>query len=292
MKLLVFGSLNIDHVYHLPHLVREGETISSECYERNEGGKGFNQAVALAKAGQEVWMAGAIGSDGVFLKNELDELGINTSLIKQVNAPTGHAVIQVDANGNNSIVLYGGANYEITTEMIDEVLSHFTEGDYVLMQNEISHGDVLISKAKGQGLRVILNPSPVTNALEQWPLHLVDTLILNEVEGKDLTGKDDPNEIISTLLSRYPACRIVLTLGADGSMYADETQRGKQPSILVQTVDTTAAGDTFTGYFIHSVFSGKTMEKSLLRAAHAAAITVSKAGAAKSIPFAHQVDEG
>lgn len=289
MKLLVFGSLNIDHVYCLPHFVREGETVSSEHYSRNEGGKGFNQAVALAKAGQKVWMAGAVGADGLFLKGYLEKVGVNTEHIRRLDAPTGHAIIQVDAGGSNSIILYGGANRLITSEMIADVLQGFSTGDYVLMQNEISNGDLLLRMAKERGMHVILNPSPVSDALTQWRLELVDWFILNEIEGKDLTGKENPDEILDALLSRYPSSKIVLTLGADGSVYADRAERLRQPCIHTRAVDTTAAGDTFTGYFFQAVLSYMSIPDALLRASRAAAAAVSRSGAASSIPFADEI---
>ncbi len=289
MKLLVFGSLNIDDVYHLPHLVREGETLSSTGYARNEGGKGFNQAVALAKAGQAVCFAGAIGQDGLFLRERLLELGVCTDGLAVLDAPTGHAVIQVDAQGKNCIILLGGANQQITPDMIESVLSRFEPGDWLLMQNEISHGGLLLRRAAARGLRVILNPSPISPALLDWPLVLVDTFLLNEVEGRDLTGHTAPDDILDALLRRYPSARIVLTLGAEGAIYADGTQRVHQSCIPVAAVDTTAAGDTFTGYFLHGALCGKSMQEALCRAAHAAAITVSRPGAALSIPFAEEV---
>ena len=125
MKLLDFGSLNIDHTYQLPHLARPGETLASDSYHKSEGGKGFNQAVALAKAGQEVYLAGAIGQDGLFLRDYLQELGVHTEQLRVLDAPTGHAMIQLDAEGQNCIILFSGTNGMITEAMIDEVLTEF-----------------------------------------------------------------------------------------------------------------------------------------------------------------------
>ena len=289
MKLLVFGSLNIDHTYHLPHFVRAGETLASARYQRNEGGKGFNQAVALAKAGQEVHFAGAIGQDGLFLKAYLEELAVNTNHLRVMDAPTGHAIIQVDDGGQNSIILFAGTNGMITPEMIDETLSHFDAGDYVLMQNEISHGDVVIRAAYARGMHVILNPSPISDALLNWPLDMVEWLILNEIEGGDITGKTNPDEVLDELLRRYPACHVVLTLGAEGSVYADATQRLYQAAIPANVVDTTAAGDTFTGYFIQALLTGKVIQDALRMASHASSIAVSRPGAGRSVPVQEEV---
>lgn len=289
MKLLDFGSLNIDHTYQLPHLVRPGETLASDSYHKSEGGKGFNQAVALAKAGQEVYLAGAIGQDGLFLRDYLQELGVHTEHLCVLDAPTGHAMIQLDTEGQNCIILFGGTNGMITEAMIDEVLADFGAGDYLLLQNEISHVDSIICAAHAKGMHIILNPSPMSPELLTWPLELVEWFILNEIEGADITGKTQPEEMLGELLRRYPACHVVLTLGERGSVYADATQRIDQSIVPAHTVDTTAAGDTFTGYFIHALLQGEAIQQALKTAACASAITVSRPGAGRSIPAAEEV---
>ena len=289
MKLLDFGSLNIDHTYQLPHLVRPGETLASDSYHKSEGGKGFNQAVALAKAGQEVYLAGAIGQDGLFLRDYLQELGVHTEHLCVLDAPTGHAMIQLDTEGQNCIILFGGTNGMITEAMIDEVLADFGAGDYLLLQNEISHVDSIIRAAHAKGMHIILNPSPMSPELLTWPLELVEWFILNEIEGADITGKTQPEEMLDELLRRYPACHVVLTLGERGSIYADAAQRIDQSIVTAHTVDTTAAGDTFTGYFIHALLQGEAIQQALKTAACASAITVSRPGAGRSIPAAEEV---
>ena len=289
MKLLDFGSLNIDHTYQLPHLVRPGETLASDSYHKSEGGKGFNQAVALAKAGQEVYLAGAIGQDGLFLRDYLQELGVHTEHLCVLDAPTGHAMIQLDTEGQNCIILFGGTNGMITEAMIDEVLADFGAGDYLLLQNEISHVDSILRAAHAKGMHIILNPSPMSPELLTWPLELVEWFILNEIEGADITGKTQPEEMLDELLRRYPACHVVLTLGERGSVYADAAQRIAQSIVTAHTVDTTAAGDTFTGYFIHALLQGEAIQQALKTAACASAITVSRPGAGRSIPAAEEV---
>lgn len=291
MKLLIFGSLNIDHTYRLPHLVRPGETLASTAYQKNAGGKGLNQAIALARAGQAVCFAGAIGEDGQFLARYLQEQGVDVSSIQTLPVPTGHALIQVDAQGANSIILYGGANQSITEGMLDTVLSRFSAGDFLLMQNEISNGEVLLRKAHARGMCVLLNPSPASAQLRSWPLEMVDWLILNEVEGEDLTGCAQPEAILHTLLQRYPKMRIVLTLGSQGALYADALQTLFQPAIPCTVQDTTAAGDTFTGYFFAAILRGQPVAEALHLAAQAASLAVSRAGAGASIPTRDEVLE-
>ena len=290
MKLLDFGSLNIDHVYRLERMVREGETVAAGEYQKNAGGKGLNQAIALRKAGAEVYMAGAVGQEGGFLLQFLAEQGVDTRHVRTLDAPTGHALIQVDGEGRNCIIVYGGANRLITPEMADSILDSFAPGDYMLLQNEISPLGHILRSAHERGLRIIINPSPITQDLLEAPLHLADWLILNETEGHELSGQTQADAILDALIKRYPGCRFVLTLGEAGSIYADSARRVKQPAFKVQAVDTTAAGDTFTGYFLESVMKGETVERALLRASKASSITVSRPGAGQSIPCSDEVE--
>lgn len=160
MKVLNFGSLNIDFVYRLEHIAHPGETISSYNLEIFPGGKGLNQSVALARAGADVYHAGMIGEDGEFLRDICRKSGVNTDNIKQIEIRTGNAIIQVADSGDNCIVLYPGANREITTDFIDSVLSVFGKDDVLLLQNEINLVDYLIDASKKKGMKVILNPSP------------------------------------------------------------------------------------------------------------------------------------
>ena len=289
MRLLDFGSLNIDHTYHLSHFVRAGETLSCEDYSRSEGGKGLNQAVALAKAGLKVEMAGAIGRDGQFLLKILQEAGVGTSLVRELDCQTGHALIQVDAQGANCIIINSGANGRITEYMIDETLTLFQPGDYVLLQNEISGVAEIMIRARRRGMKVILNPSPVSENMKEWPMELVDWFLINEIEGADLTNSTDPETILDRLLARYPESRIVLTLGEKGAFYADGARRVYQPAVPVKAIDTTAAGDTFTGYFLASILSGKDVEEALKRAAIAASVAISRRGASQSVPYASEL---
>lgn len=292
MRLLDFGSLNIDHTYHLPHFVRAGETLSCSDYRRSEGGKGLNQAVALAKAGQPVSMAGAIGEDGRFLLDALSAVGGDHSLVQVLDAPTGHALIQVDASGANCIIVHSGANSRVDSAMIDSVLAHFEPGDYVLLQNEISNVDQIIDRAADRGLQVVLNPSPVSETMKQWPLNRVAWFILNEIEGGDLTGETEPDAMLDAMLRLWPHSHIVLTLGADGAIYADAHCRIRQPAVSATAVDTTAAGDTFTGYFLAEILRSGDVSAAMALAARAASVTITRPGASQSIPLANELELG
>ena len=285
MKVLVFGSLNIDYTYKVHHFVQAGETVQSFKMDKNAGGKGFNQALALAKAGANPYFAGMIGQDGIFLKDLLFTHGVEVGDITISDTPTGNAIIQVDETGENCILLFGGANQTVDGEKIDTVLSHFEQGDYLLVQNEISHLPMLIEKAHQKGMRIVLNPSPITKALLEIPVSHMDTYILNEVEAEQITGATAPDDIFAFFLTRNSACKIVLTLGEKGAYYADEGQTLFAPAKKVDAVDTTAAGDTFTGYFLHHFLQTGDVKKALTIASNASAITVSRHGAGESIPF-------
>lgn len=290
MKILNFGSLNLDLVYQIPHFVRAGETLSTTAFSRNVGGKGLNQSVALAKAGAEVYHAGLIGADGAMLEDFLKANGVDTRFVRTIDQPSGHAVIQVIPEGNNCIFLFGGANQCVTQEFINEALAFFGEGDFLLLQNEINSIDKIIDAAYARGMQAVLNPSPIADNLKKLPLEKIGWFILNEIEGAELSGETDPDKILDRLTALYPHARIVLTLGSEGSLYAYGQERIAQPAFRVQAVDTTAAGDTFTGYFFASAAAGADVKTALRRASMASAISVTRPGAAASVPMPDEVD--
>ena len=292
MKILNFGSLNLDLVYQIPHFVRAGETLSTTSFTRNVGGKGLNQSVALAKAGAEVYHAGLIGEDGGMLKDFLAANGVDTRFVRTIDSPSGHAVIQVEPAGNNCIFLYGGANQCVTDEFIAEALEPFGAGDFLVLQNEINAIDRIITAAAAKGMQVVLNPSPIADNLKTLPLEKISWFILNEIEGSELSGETEPEKILDRLTELYPHAQIVLTLGGDGSVYAGNGRRVRQPAFRVKAVDTTAAGDTFTGFFFAAVASGATPEDALLLASKASSISVTRPGAAVSIPTLAEVQRG
>lgn len=293
MKILNFGSLNIDYTYDVDHFVRGGETLSSKALHLFPGGKGLNQSIAVSRSGADVWHAGAVGkSDGEFLIKQLNEAGVNTDYVKRLEVPSGHAIIQRQPDGGNCILLFGGSNQEITRRMADEVLEHFGKGDYLLLQNEISEVGYIMKRAAEKGMRIVLNPSPMDEKIGKLPLENVDYFLLNEVEAESLCGEgaNRPEAMMEKLTKGFPKAKIVLTLGSQGSLYWDGEKMIKQPCYKVKAVDTTAAGDTFTGFFIGGLSQGMEGVKALDWAAIAAAVAVSRAGAATSIPSKEEVD--
>ncbi|MEQ2578895.1 ribokinase [Hominiventricola aquisgranensis] len=295
MKVLCFGSLNIDYTYKVPHFVKKGETLASERLQVFGGGKGLNQSVALAKAGTEVYHAGSIGQDGMFLLDMLKDAGANTDFVKILDTVrTGNAIIQNDKSGDNCIILYGGANQAITREQVDEVMSHFESGDYLVLQNEINELGYIVEKAHEKGMIIVLNPSPMNEKILALPLDVINYFILNEVEAAQILGKEDKGEesweqIADDLLKKFPQATIVLTMGSEGSVFKNQKETVCQSIYKVQAVDTTAAGDTFSGYFIGGILSGLSAKEAMDQASKASAIAVTRKGAAPSIPLLAEV---
>ncbi len=274
MKVLNFGSLNIDHVYRVSAFVRPGETISALSYAKFAGGKGLNQSIALARAGMTVLHAGRIGTDGLFLKELLAANGVDCSpLVVCEGEPSGHAVIQVSDSGENCIVLFGGANHHISEAQIKSAMEAMSPGDFLLLQNEISAMPGILREAAAHGLRIFFNPAPMNRTVFDYPLELVDTFIVNETEGKSLGAR--------------PGKNVLMTLGAEGARYfpADGSHAVSVPAVPVEKVaDTTAAGDTFIGYFLAEIAGEASPEQAMRVAARASALCISRPGAAASIP--------
>lgn len=290
MKILDLGSMNLDYVYHVDHIVQPGETEASSGMDVFLGGKGMNQAVALAKAGAEVYMGGMIGKDGQPFLDACIQYGVRPDYIRQIDGKSGHAIIQLDTAAQNCILLYGGANRCLTEAYVDEVLSHFGSGDILLLQNEINQLSYIVDRAHDKGMTIALNPSPFDDKLKAVDLEKISVFLLNEVEGFQITGHNQPHQILEELLNRYPKARIVLTLGRNGAVYADAKQRCYQPIFKTKAVDTTAAGDTFTGYFLAGMCEQMPVADTLALCAKASAITVSRKGAVPAIPYREEVE--
>ena len=289
MKILNFGSLNIDYVYEVDHMVQPGETLRARSRQVFCGGKGLNQSTALAKAGAEVYHAGIVGKDGTMFLDALNAAGADTALVKIVEGESSHTFIQVNPEGQNSILFFADDNLAVTEDFIDEVINKFQPGDYILLQNELNNTPLIMEKAHHKGLKIVFNPSPIQAAILSYPLHLVNIFLVNEIEGSLLSGKTTPEEILSALIEKYPSSHIILTLGEKGAYYAHGSERVFQPAFPVEAIDTTAAGDTFTGFFLATFIKGKTVKESMELAAKASSIAVTRKGAAPSIPKMREV---
>ena len=297
MKVFNFGSINIDHIYRIPHFIRPGETLASDKYQMMLGGKGANQSIALARAGVMVQHIGRISYHDEWICRKLQKIGIGVYCVQHVDEPTGHAIIQVSDTGENSILLFGGANRGFSKLSLTEYLSNSQPGDWLLLQNECNLTEDALRLAKQHQMTIAFNPAPMTADVLNMPLEFVDYLIVNEVEAEDLVNDktltaEQPEVLLEELHKRYPQTKIVLTLGKQGVLYKDTEQSLAIAAEVVDVVDTTAAGDTFIGYFIQQLVVGEPVEIALQMANKAAAITVQTLGASDSIPFISQlIDE-
>lgn len=345
MRALVYGSLNYDDDYEMEHFVDPGETVAPVSYKMAMGGKGLNQAVSLAMAGMDTAMAGRIGVDGFSMKQYLDEKGVDTSYIAVDPAGrTGRAVIQI-AGGENCIILFGGTNRQIDPGDVKKTISNFSEGDILLIQNEISELPLIMAEAKKQGMKIVFNVSPVSASIMELPLELCDILFVNEIEGAYLAGikREDAaitagrsmdttvdktfnktaeadqtvinvpettdsgkpmtpgektayyNDKLAQCMAKYqreklPDTKIVMTFGADGSCFIENGNIMKQQAFKMKPVDTTAAGDTFTGFFVETYYRTGSARDALLRGSLASSLSVMKPGASDSIPGKTEVD--
>ena len=294
MKVLNFGSLNLDYVYQVDHFVMPGETLSSGSREVKHGGKGLNQSIALARAGARTYHAGCMGKGGEELRDALAENGVDVSHLIPVDEMQGHTVIQVNPEGENCIILYGGSNQCVTKEQIGAALKDFGSGDWLVLQNEVNELPEMVNQAYEKGMRVALNPSPYDKKLEAVDFGKISWLLVNEVEAEQITSSGDPDEAWKTIHERWPGMSALITLGKKGSvafaLRDGAVERVSQEAMTVKAVDTTAAGDTYTGYFIGGMLEGRPLKECMERATKASAISVTRPGAADSIPWAREIE--
>ena len=294
MKVLNIGSLNLDHVYQVDHFVQPGETLSADASAINPGGKGLNQSIALARAGACVFHAGCLGTGGSSLKALLEENGVNTSWLKQVEELQGNAMIQVNKTGENCIILFGGSNQCITKDQAEETIEGFEEGDYLVLQNEVNELPYLVDQAYARGMKIVLNPSPFNDRLLAVDYSKISWLLMNEVETEQLSGSGKPEAAWELLHAKYPNLSVIITLGKAGSVGYRCTEGGVehviQEAYPADAVDTTAAGDTYTGFLIAGLLENRPLKECMQRASLASAISVTRPGAAGSIPTREEVD--
>ena len=294
MRVLNFGSLNLDYVYTVDRFVRPGETLAASSRSVKAGGKGLNQSVALARAGAPVCHAGCVGEGGEPLKRLLEQNGVDTRYLRPVKEAQGHTVIQVDPKGENCILLYGGSNRCVTEEQVSRTLADFGPGDWLVLQNEINLLPLIVDTAAGRGLTVVLNPSPCDETLKAVDFGKLDWLLVNDVEAGQITGESDPEKAWAVLHRKYPRLSVLVTLGSRGSMAfrvcGDAVETARQRAVRVEAVDTTGAGDTFTGYLVAGLAQGLPLGQCMDLAGRAAAVSVTRPGAADSIPRREELE--
>ena len=281
MAIYTLGSINIDHVYHVPHLAHPGETIAATSYTKGLGGKGANQSVAAAKAGAKVFHIGAMGRDAGWALDELRDYGVDISNVTQINTPTGHAIIQVDPAAENTITLFPGANRQISDSHVARALASARPGDVLLVQNETSAQSASVRLAADMGLRVLYTPAPFELAPLQDAIPFAALLLMNEGEAAEMVDA----------LGGLPQCEVIITKGADGAeWHSPKASLLSLPSFEVTPVDTTGAGDCFAGTIAAALDAGLPPEQALRRAAAASALQVTRPGAAAAMPTAQEVD--
>ena len=286
MTIWNLGSINADMVYDLPHLPQAGETLAAGGFDRFLGGKGANMSVAAARAGARVAHIGAVGPDGRWARDRLTEYGVDSRHIAQVTTPTGHAIIAVDAGGENLIILYPGANHAVQHQQFQQALGEAVTGDLLVMQNETNAQVEAARLGRDLGLTVCYAAAPFQVDAVQAVLPYLDFLILNAVEAAQLKAAT------GLAPSDLPVAHVIVTLGAQGARYY---QRSHDPldfaAHKVDVVDTTGAGDTFTGYVLAALDRGMPMPQAIAQANRAAALMVTRHGTADVIPDLKEVRE-
>lgn len=287
MQVWNLGSINIDRFYRLTHFPAAGESLAAESYAEGLGGKGANMSVAIARAAARVCHIGAVGNDGRWARDRLMEYGVDVSHIDVKDGPTGHANINVDANGENQIILYPGANGQLSENQIGRALANADTADILLMQNETNAQVAAATVARQLGLSVAYAAAPFDPGAVEAVLPSLDYIFLNEVEAEQLskaTGKS-PDAL--------PVQHVIVTRGADGADWFETTQGQKHHVRAYDTevIDTTGAGDTFTGYTLAGVARGMPMAQALDLGAQAAALMVSRSGTADVIPDLKDIED-
>lgn len=292
MSVFNFGSINIDFVYQVPHLVKPGETLSSTHFQSVLGGKGANQSIALAKAGVDVKHVGAVNKGDIKFVEQMQSYGVDCSLVRLCDdVASGHAIIQVDEQAENSIILFGGANQTFCPQQIDKALTSAQAGDYLLIQNEINALHQVMQAAFDKKMKIVFNPAPMTPSVNELPLSFVDLFVLNEIEAEQISGFVNLNDIKAALLERYPESHFVITLGKQGACFFNKEQEVSVEAFVVNAIDTTAAGDTFIGFFLAGLEQKQDITDALSFACAASALSVTKSGAAQSIPDLNDVNQ-
>ena len=285
MPIINIGSINVDHAYRLPRFIQPGETLACASYVRGLGGKGMNQSIALARAGAQVAHLGAIGQNDQWAKEAVERAGLRLDDLVSSDVETGHAIIQIDAAGENCILLYPGANHALTIDHVHKVLAKYPMYQWVLLQNETNVVGQALALAADAGRRVVFNPAPCDVSLAKLPLERLAVLLVNELEACQLTGCTSQGPAFAQLCQRCPDTLVVMTLGAQGLIAARASQQWALAAQPTHVVDTTGAGDTITGYLLAGLDEGMDEPQALAFALKAAAITVSRMGAAASIPM-------
>ncbi len=283
MAIWNLGSINADFVYSVPHIPAPGETLASTGLQVFLGGKGANMSVAAARAAAQVNHIGAVGRDGRWAVERLLEYGVDTRNIAELDVETSQAIIAVAADGENTIILHKGANVQIPKNVLNQSLTQAKTGDIFVFQNETNLQSEGAKLAREMGLRVAYAAAPFDAAAVQEVLPHLDLLFLNEVEAAQL------EQAIGQPPQSLNVTDVIVTLGSKGAVWFGSGGEVRVPAHKVTPVDTTGAGDTFTGYVLAGLDRGMPMEQAMQMASKAAALMVTRHGTADVIPDLSEV---
>jgi ribokinase len=283
MTVFNMGSINIDHIYVMPHLVKPGETLAATSYEAALGGKGANQSIAIARAGSPVFHGGMINISDAGWLDGMTEAGVDIRfVIRGEEMPTGHAIVAVDeAGGENQIILSPSSNAAIPDDLISDMLAEAAPGDWALAQNEINQTAAFLNAAKNKDLQICYSAAPFVAETAASLLPIVDLLVVNEIEARALADH---------LGAAVDTPHLIITKGAGGADYIHDGKTRHTPAVPADAVDTTGAGDTYLGYVLAGLDQGMEMGDAMGLAAKAAALQVSRPGASEAIPLRCDLD--
>jgi ribokinase len=279
------GSINIDHFYQVPNIPKPGETLAASAYFSGVGGKGANQSVAAARAGSATFHIGAIGRDGLWIVERLASYGVNIENVAVLDGATAHAIINVDPNGENAIVIFSATNLEQDKGRIAAALSDASASDIFILQNETSLVEYSAQYAREKGMRVVYSAAPFDAEIVRRILPYIDILVLNEVEADQLSAA------LGVEPKNLPVDAVLTTRGADGATYQSDGAQFEVAAFSVTAIDTTGAGDTYLGYFVASLDAGMDVKNAMILASGASAIQVMRVGTADAIPALDEVKQ-
>lgn len=284
MAIWNLGSINADLFYEVPHIPAPGETLAASVMRKGLGGKGANLSVAAARAGARVHHIGAVGWDGLWARDRLMEYRVDTRFIAESDDPTGHAIINVANDGENAIVIFAGANGRLDTNNANSALAEGVVGDIFVTQNETNAQIDAAKTARSLGMSVAYAAAPFEAEAAQAMLPHTDILFMNEVEADQLS------RATGLSVAELPVADVIITKGGAGSQHVSGGKTIDYPAIPADVVDTTGAGDTFTGYVLAGLDRGFTVGQSIRQASFAGALMVARKGTADVIPDLAEVE--
>jgi ribokinase len=290
-RIVVFGSISYDRTLHLPRLPEAGQGLMASAVTHSVGGKGANVAVAAVRAGGRASLVSAVGADGDRALAELSDAGVDTAWIeRRADLATAEVIIHLATDQREFGITVPGADRHVDRRAMQTAIDTFRGGSIGYLDGMMNDGAFVIEAMAARGAPLVINPSPLHPDVERWPMHKAAVVIVNQDEACRLTQRDDPHHQLDALCSRLPGPAFVLTRGAEGAWLCRGDHREHVAATPVAAIDSTAAGDTFAGYFLAGVAAGRPPVESMRMAARAAAICVTRHGSLHSIPGRREVE--